>query len=85
MEVLICIIISGGGFKLGTEGVVGDNMDKEMMLPEPNSANDQEIFPHTQHWQWIVIAVVVVVVLVVASALNRLKRSKKTNGKISAF
>lgn len=72
----------GGGFKLGTEGVVGDNMHKEVMLPEPNSANDQEIFPHTQHWQWIVIAVVVVAVLVVASALNRLKRSKKTNGRL---
>lgn len=40
MEVLICIIILGGGFKLGIEEVVGDIMDKEVMFFELNFVND---------------------------------------------
>lgn len=69
-----------GAFKSGTVNMMSLDLDKEVMLPEPNSGRDQDIFPQTKPWLWIPITVVIVAVFVVALALHRLKNFKKTKG-----
>ena len=85
MNILLCIIISEGAFKSGTVNMMSLDLDKEVMLPEPNSGRDQDIFPQTKPWLWIPITVVIVAVFVVALALHRLKNFKKTKGERSTF
>lgn len=86
MVPLMCIIFAGNPFDKGTIMATGNNMEIEVEMPAPTNrdraelhfGHRQDMFPHSQHWLWIVVGVAVVAVLVLFIAVKRWKHLQTT-------